>query len=571
MLDDEGRFIALNDTREPQGKKWIAKNYLVPQTQKRSGSKSFEVANLLWDHYGYLLNQPKQDKPDTPPTAKDIDMADKQHKSFIKQVDELATQLPDNPDIRAVKRFLAQPEQVEKVKLASTYPECLKIKGCNLAFQRAGEDFLCCQTVALQELIANHANNDDANYATCLVSGANAPIARLHDGIAQIVGKPAPLASINAKAFESYGKTQGQNFPVSEQAAFEYATALNHLLRRDSKQKLYLGGTTLVCWGHKQHPLETDIPLLFGQQSDDPDRDTEKVIEHYRSPHTGAYQPADQQQAFYILGLAPNPPARIVVRFWLSGTVAEFSQRLGEWFSDLQIQGVEQFGTPSLYRLLASTTPLRQGKRKIDDLPPNLMGEVYLSILQGLPAPASLYSAVIRRIKAEQGKVEYLQACLIKASLNRKFRYLNQTNQTHHLHHRELTMSLDHADTRIGYCLGRLFATLEKLQLDAHGKLNSTIRDRYYSSASCTPKAVFGTLMRLSSHHMKKLEGKNPTWSNAADKRIGEIIDLIQEFPSHLDLDGQGLFAIGYYHQKQDFYTKRPTQEESTTEQGDSE
>ena len=116
-------------------------------------------------------------------------------------------------------------------------------------------------------------------------------------------------------------------------------------------------------------------------------------------------------------------------------------------------------------------------------------------------------------------------------------------------------MSLNKEETRIGYCLGRLFAVLEKLQSDAQPNIKATIRDRYYSSASCTPKAVFGTLMRLSTHHLKKLE--NPGWRVNAEKRISDVMALISEFPSHLNMENQGLFAIGYYHQKQDFYTRK--------------
>jgi CRISPR-associated protein Csd1 len=57
--------------------------------------------------------------------------------------------------------------------------------------------------------------------------------------------------------------------------------------------------------------------------------------------------------------------------------------------------------------------------------------------------------------------------------------------------------------------------------------------------------------MRLSKHHLKKLD--KPAWKTNTEKRIGEIFSLISEFPSHLNLENQGLFAIGYYHQKQDF------------------
>ena len=121
-------------------------------------------------------------------------------------------------------------------------------------------------------------------------------------------------------------------------------------------------------------------------------------------------------------------------------------------------------------------------------------------------------------------------------------------------------MSLDKNEKRPGYVLGRLFAVLEKLQKDAQPGINATIRDRYYSSASTTPKTVFGTLMRLSGHHLKKLD--KPAFKISAEKHISEVMELITDFPTQLNLENQGLFAIGYYHQKQDLYTKKPEQGE---------
>ncbi|MBC7204315.1 MAG: type I-C CRISPR-associated protein Cas8c/Csd1, partial [Pusillimonas sp.] len=120
---------------------------------------------------------------------------------------------------------------------------------------------------------------------------------------------------------------------------------------------------------------------------------------------------------------------------------------------------------------------------------------------------------------------------------------------------KELSVSYNPSEKRIGYLLGSLFAVLEKLQKDANPGLSTTVRDRYYSSASCTPKSVFGTLMRLHVHHLKKLD--NPAWQAAAQQRISNIMANVGEFPAHLGLEDQGLFAIGYYHQRQALYTKK--------------
>ncbi len=116
-------------------------------------------------------------------------------------------------------------------------------------------------------------------------------------------------------------------------------------------------------------------------------------------------------------------------------------------------------------------------------------------------------------------------------------------------------MSLDTSNTNVGYSLGRLFAALEKTQQDALPGVKATIRDRFYGSASSTPAAVFPTLIRTSKHHLAKLDDRQRIYR---ERLIGEIVDGIPaEFPDVLNLTDQGRFAIGYYHQMQDFFTKK--------------
>ena len=115
-------------------------------------------------------------------------------------------------------------------------------------------------------------------------------------------------------------------------------------------------------------------------------------------------------------------------------------------------------------------------------------------------------------------------------------------------------MSLDPANNNIGYRLGRLFAALEKIQSDANPGINATIRDRFYGAASGSPVTVFGNLLRLSQHHLGKLSGGLRV---TRERLLQEIMSDISDFPPHLDMADQGRFAIGYYHQMQDFYTKK--------------
>jgi len=162
------------------------------------------------------------------------------------------------------------------------------------------------------------------------------------------------------------------------------------------------------------------------------------------------------------------------------------------------------------------------------------------AILLGTDYPASLITAVHNRIRAERD-VTYLKAAILKAWLIRN-------------HHQNITTMLDESNTNPGYRLGRLFAVLEKTQQDALPGINATIRDRFYASASATPQAVFGRLLRTYQHHLAKLDvGVKIT----REKQTQEILAPLSDFPAHLNLQNQSQFALGYYHQRKAFFTKK--------------
>ena len=541
VLDKAGKFIQLEDTREQQGKKKIGRKFLVPKGLGRAGSKSYEVSNILWDHYGYVLAHPKEDDEKS-----DI-LAQNQHKSFIAKVDELKQALPDDAGIQAVSAFLAQADEVAKVRLAEGWQECAKIKGCNLSFRLVDESVaLVCQSKAVQAYLAaaKAEVSDGIQEGICLVTGKKTTIARLHNAVKGVNAKPSPFTSVNLAAFESYGKQQGFIFPVGEQTMFEYTTALNMLL--DGENRFRIGEVSVVCWSEKPTPLESKVALkINGGGKDNPDAHIDEVKALYKSLHNGKYMEPNGKDKFYLLGLSPNS-ARIVVRFWHETTVAALSENIARWYDDLQIVRGEKSIYPEfmpLMRLLCGL--VLDGKA--ENLPPDLIANVTQSALANRPLPVGLLQIALRRNKAEQ-KITYGRAALIKAYLNRAIRSGSLKNT------KELSMSLDRERNDIGYVLGRLFAVLEKTQSEANPSLNATIGDRYFGSASSTPIAVFGTLMRLSPHHLSKLEYEGRAvhlkWE------IGQILDKCQKFPNHLNLEQQGLFAIGYYHETQFLFTK---------------
>ena len=538
VIDKQGNFIQLEDTRELKGKKKVGRTFLVPKGLGRSGSKSYEVSNILWDHYGYVLAYAGE---------KGQEQADRQHASFTSKVNELKQALPDDAGVAAVAAFLASAAEKSKAMQAANWVECAKVKGCNLSFRLMDEAVdLVCQSKAVQAYVsqANQAQSDNIPKGICLVTGKLAPIARLHNPVKGVNAKPAPFTSVNLSAFESYGKEQGFIFPVGEQVMFEYTTALNTLLAGENRFRI--GDVTAICWSAKPTPLEEYLAsLISGGGKDNPDAHIDAVKSLYKSLYNGKYTEPDGKEKFYLLGLSPNS-ARIVVRFWHETTVAALSESIAAWYDDLQMVRGENSPYPEympLPRLLGNL--VLDGK--MENLPSDLIAQITDAALNNRVLPVSLLQAALRRNKAEQ-KITYGRASLLKAYINRAIRAGRLKNM------KELTMSLDRNRQDIGYVLGRLFAVLEKTQAEANPGLNATIADRYFGSASSTPIAVFGTLMRLLPHHLNKLEFEGRAVQ--LQWEIRQILEHCQRFPNHLNLEQQGLFAIGYYHETQFLFTK---------------
>ena len=272
--------------------------------------------------------------------------------------------------------------------------------------------------------------------------------------------------------------------------------------------------------------------------------------------HSGHWGPMDKDLRYHVLGLAPNA-ARISIRFYHCVTLQELGQRIAQHFEDLAlVRGPNDARYPSLFRLLTAVAL----QNKADNIPPNLGGAVVDAILAGpgVPYPSLWLNAVVGRCRAEQ-TVNHLRAAAIKACLNRQQRHAALSSPST-APEKEFLPMLDLSNTNPAYRLGRLFAVLEKIQEEASPGLNATIRDRYYGAASSTPVAVFTTLLRLKNAHLKKLSpGRTATF----EKLLGEVLGPVTDFPKHLPLPDQGRFALGYYHQRQDFFTKKT--DDSTT------
>ena len=172
------------------------------------------------------------------------------------------------------------------------------------------------------------------------------------------------------------------------------------------------------------------------------------------------------------------------------------------------------------------------------------------SILENTPYPVQMYNAILNRVKVERS-INYARAGFIKACLIRLARTRGKHEED------MITVSLNEESTSVPYRLGRLFAVLEKAQSDSNKDLKSTINSKYFSSASTTPSVVFPVLLKLAQHHIAKSD-----WGFKSDQWIVEVLEGVDKFPAYLNQEEQGMFMLGYYHQKKAFYRKKESTEE---------
>ena len=541
VLDGDGIPVDIQSTVEGTGKNKTTRKFLLPQSIKRSSNVS---ANLCWDSPERSLGVALKGKPER---------VTQQHEAFKNRVAELGD-VPDD-GIAALKKFLNLPDKIGRLEKFNEWENLTK-SGAFVVFKLAGSMGIITDTPAVRKAVnLLSAAPASANVGTCLITGEDDDIERIHAAIKGVWGgnkSGGTIVGFNRDAFCSYGKKQGENAPIGRKAAFAFATALNTMLAKGSKNRMQVCDASTVAWASKTTDFEGWFCSAFNESpKDNPDEGVEAVRAIYKSVESGAFHAErgddETPTRFYVLGLAPNK-ARISIRFWIVGTVEEIAKRVKQHFDDIRIEAPpKQPEHLSISLLLISTAVLKEK----GNIPPNLGGETMRSILEGLPYPATLLNAAIRRIHAER-EVSYTRAAVIKAYLNRFYRFYKQET-----HFKEITVSLDKENTNPGYLLGRLFAVLEKIQSEANPGINATIRDRFYAAASGkTPARVFSNLMRLKNHHLSKLE--NVGRRVYFESLLGEIIDKIRnEFPSNLSLHDQGCFAVGYYHQVRNFYRKK--------------
>lgn len=513
----------------------------LPAMEKRTvGIK----ANFLCDNATYMLGIDIKDNK--PRAVESFQAAAACHLELLQGVEV--------PLAQAICRFFQQWDAQNAETHPVVAPLLENLKTGNFVFRMNGT---FAQDVLEIKAAWDRTYNDHADtpHGRCLVTGEEGPIAVLHPSIKGVVGAQssgASLVSFHGAAYESYGRVdaQGLNAPVGERAAFAYAAALNYMLR-EQDYHMRLGGTTLVYWAEDAEVAYSEmLAWMMGTTDTVKQEDLRGAVNNLRDGKTAVLNgiALKPDSRFYVLGLAPNA-SRLSVRFFLQNSFEKFTKNLYEHQKRLRIvrPSFDEREELSIWALLNETAnPNSKDKKPPDEL----VGEVMRAVLMDTPYPASLFAQVQVRIRAEKD-VNRGKAAIIKAYMLKNV----GCGQEKHPLKEVLTVTLNDESTYIPYVLGRLFAVLESLQQSANPGINATIRDRYFNAACATPALVFPTLLKLAQSHLNKLDGGLVVYY---DKQMTKLCGRLTEtLPKHMTLEDQGVFQLGYYHQKQALYTKK--------------
>ncbi|MCU7904743.1 MAG: type I-C CRISPR-associated protein Cas8c/Csd1 [Candidatus Thiodiazotropha sp. (ex Epidulcina cf. delphinae)] len=549
VISHDGDLVDVVPHFESVGKKNRPRQMPVPRPEKRTSGVQ---PNFLWDKSAYVLGvQPNPDKKTNSETP--WLRSEKTFEAFKQHHIALFNE-SDDEGLLALLKFLQwwNPEYIDQ-------PPCNHdMLHSNLVFQLDGERGYLHEREAAKTHWAEQLDTaDNTAVSECLVTGKQGKIARLHPSIKGIYGGQSSggsIVSFNAESFESYGRVQGENAPVSELAAFKYTTALNYLLNRDNRHCFSVGDASTVFWAvAEDHNQSQQAETLFAQIMNPSDEgeaaQLRPLVERISQgqPLSEVAPNIDPNTRFYLLGLTPNA-ARISIRFWLDSSFGELAERVAAHYTDLALDPIPWQQPPSIWRLLVELAPHRSGqKAKSEDIPTHLAGELMRAVLTGERYPYSLLAQLVLRIRSD-GHISPLRVAMIKAVLHRDYRkqWIME----------EIPMSLDENSESEAYQLGRLFAVLERIQSSAIKNANATITDRYFASASTVPYSVFPRLLSGAKNHLSKIRKSMPGYAVNLDKDLAGIITKLSHcFPKHLSIEHQGHFTIGYYQQRDKYFT----------------
>lgn len=594
VIERDGTFVKIKDERilDPAGKKRVHINKIVPFACARSSNT---MPYFLCDNVGYFFGCRAK---------KALEKANQCKEKHL----GASERLPHNSALRTLALFFEKwhPEQLatylRENQKDTEIEDCLSDFGI---FRISGEDNYIHENPEIQAWWEREGESywygeaQEQKITQCLITAEELAPARIHEpikGLKKALPSGAKLVSFDkdSHSFQSYGKKQCVNAPVSQAAVRSYVNALNWLLSR-SESRIDLADSAVVFWTDaegKEYSEEMEQFLSLGfdasfQQSELDEGLARKVGDKLRKIFTGKYVKdiiENTNTRFFILGLAPNV-SRLSVQFYMESTLGAYIQQLKNHHCDMELEkrgaafkDRDFYSARSILR--ATLHKVKKEKddafRVIGDIPPIYTAAIMRAILEGGRYPDTIAHAILRRIKtnmADEYRVSHLRCGYLKAWLLRKHR--NEQSYS-------ISSRLDFDNREKGYLLGRLFACLHKTQLDGlkdkkdkkDKKDNKhSIREAYYAQASCSPASVFSNLLKLFIHHLGKLKDENGDPNKGLRKcresLAQEILSKLSDIPISLDMEQQALFSIGYYLQTQNFYIPKsketPASPESET------
>lgn len=547
-LDEEGNVdeIIHLKTNAPKGNKEIPSLISLPMPVKRSVGVA---SNFLYDNATYVFGYDNSNKPDRA----------KQCFDCFRSVDNKVLENSDDEFSTVIKKFLQKDysefenlsDLLTELNCTETTVDDILNKGANLLLMPLGK--FPTDSKAICESWNSYYEHSDAPKGVCLVTGKDDHIAKLHPVIKNIRGAQAAgasLVSFNATAFNSYGKENGYNAPVSEYAAFAYTSALNKLVS-DNDHRIFAGDTTVVCWTEDGESAYQDVFAgIFNSDDEVKQKDLRNTIVSIVNGNEVKWEgiPLNPSNNFYILGISPNS-ARLSVRFFIQNTFGKVMENLlkNQQRMEMVKPGFEKFNYIPLWRILGETVNKKSRDKKCK---PHLAGDVLNSIINDYNYPSTLYYGILGRISAEQN-INWVKASVLKAYLLKNY---------DSKYKEEITVDYNENINNKAYLLGVLFSNLEEIQNTANPGIKSTIRDRYFTAASSTPSRVFPILIDLAQNHIKKIPnvGAKVNCQKMLTKTMAKLGD---KFPNRLKLDEKGMFQLGYYQRTQERFTGKEDKE----------
>lgn len=384
--------------------------------------------------------------------------------------------------------------------------------------------------------------NRAAASMVCMLSGeATAPLATHPKitGLVAVGGLAMGDALISfdktKRAFSSYGLEQSANAAMNEVQAQQYIDGLNDLVRKHSSRM----ATALVAHWFKDKLADADDPfaLLYGLESDQITAVSAQYMARQLLDAIRGGQRADLSgNRFYAITLS-GASGRVMVRDWMEGSFERLVRNVEAWFEDVCIVAREGNTNARDPKFLAVCGAL---VLELKDLPGSSATSLWRSAAFGQPIPAALMAQALARFRSSLLKDEsfnHARMGLIKAYFIRK---PNGGDI-----HMKPAVNPEHPSP--AYHSGRLLAVLAGLQRAALGDVGAGVVQRFYAAASQTPGLIIGRLVSNARNHLGKLDGGLAWWY---EERIAEIMTRLGDgAPRTLNLEGQGLFALGYYQQ----------------------